>query len=347
MILATDQDNVHRTRRNPTVSHRYLFSLILMLSFGLGSLQFSAPASAQGSVSCSTPITTAPIGPATVSTASTPYGTILVVGSADYAGCSLYLLTSDEIEPLTTGAVQFACSDNVNVLQHPCDTVLWPALLTDGPPIAGPGVDPKLLGTVTRTDVFSGMSVQQVTYAGRPLYRFFLDETPGETEGANLFDPVTSPVGIWYLVEPSRGHPAPGKARLQLESALVGGNGQMQTVLAAQMDDDFSAFPNASFPVYALRSTRDHESRCQGICAAIPWPPILTAGRPEAGPGVDQDELGVVERPDGTLQVTYHDKPLYLFYQDAYIAGITGKKGIYGAGKITPWGVFNTLPLSP
>jgi Secreted repeat of unknown function len=63
--------------------------------------------------------------------------------------------------------------------------------LTDGAPIAGPGVNPALLGTVTRKDVLSGQPVQQVTYAGLPLYRFFLDETPGETEGANLFDPVT------------------------------------------------------------------------------------------------------------------------------------------------------------
>ena len=84
---------------------------------------------------------------------------------------------------------------------HPCDTVLWPALLTKGAPIAGPGVNRALLGTVTRTDVLSGKSVQQVTYAGQPLYRFFLDETPGQTDGANLFDPVTQspghPARIW------------------------------------------------------------------------------------------------------------------------------------------------------
>ena len=65
---------------------------------------------------------------------------------------------------------------------------------------------------MTRTDVLSGQSVQQVTYAGLPLYRFFLDEGPDETDGANLFDPVTSPAGSWYLVEPrsrpSRAWPA-------------------------------------------------------------------------------------------------------------------------------------------
>jgi len=233
--------------------------------------------------------------------------------------------------------------------------VLWPALLTDGSPIAGPGVNPTLLGTVTRTDVLTGMAVQQVTYAGLPLYRFVFDETPGETEGASLFDPVTSPAGIWYLVEPSRGRPALGKARFQVETAPVDGTGQEQTVLAVQMNNDFSVFPNASFPVYALRPDRDHDrdrdrdhdSACQGICAAVPWPPVLTSNRPEAGPGVDQSALGIVLRPDGTKQVTYNGKPLYLFHQDAYILGVTGTQGIYGASKITPWGVFNTTPPSP
>ena len=327
--------------------NRNLFRLAFMLTLGLVALQFSSPVSAQSSVACNTAATSAPTGPATVSTASTPYGKVLVVGSADYAGCSLYLLTSDRLNSLTTGAEPFACSNNTNVLGLPCDSVLWPALLTDGSPIAGPGVDPALLGTVTRTDVLPGMSVQQVTYAGLPLYRFFLDETPGETEGANLFDPVTSPAGIWYLVEPSRGRPAPGKARFQLETAPVGGTGQERTVLAVQMDNDFSAFPNASFPVYALGTDRGYESACQGICAAVPWPPVLTSNRPEAGPGVDQNALGIVVRSDGTQQVTYNGKPLYLFYQDAYILGITGTESIYGAGKITPWGVFNTVHMSP
>jgi predicted lipoprotein with Yx(FWY)xxD motif len=326
--------------------------LLLMIALGLVALHFSSPASAQSGVACNTAVTAAPTGPATVSTTSTPYGKVLVIGSADYAGCSLYVLTSDQIQLLTSGAEPFACSDNANVVGNPCDTGLWPALLTEGSPIAGPGVNRALLGTITRTDLLPGKSVQQVTYGGLPLYRFFLDEMPGETEGANLFDPITSPVGIWYLVEPSGGRPATGEARLQLETAPLGGTGQMQTVLAISMNNDFSVFPNASFPVYALSPNGEHgedfghESACRGICAAVPWPPVLTSGQPQAGPGVDQDALGTIVRPDGTHQVTYHGKPLYLFYKDAYILGVTGTEGIYGAGKVTPWGVFNTLSPS-
>lgn len=327
------------------------FFAILGLGVALA-LQFSPHASAQNSVNCAAPVTTAPTGPAIVSAASTPFGDVLVEGSAGYTGCSLYVITTDELRTLTSGAEPFACSGGNNVLGAACDTILWPALLTDGAPIAGPGINPKLLGTVTRTDVLSGLSVQQVTYAGLPLYRFFLDEAPGDTQGANLFDPVTSPPGIWYLVEPSRGLPAPGQARLDLETAPVGGTGADQTVLGVLMDNDLALFPNASFPVYTLSPQSDHGSgnwwahgiACNGVCAAVPWPPVLTSSEPQAASGIDQQDLGTIVRPDGSHQVTYKGKPVYLFYGDAYISGITGTQGVYGEGRITPWGEFNTVP---
>lgn len=319
-------------------------------------LVFSSSASAQ-TEPCSDDVTSAPTGPATVSAASTAsYGRVLVVGSGDYAGCSLYLLTSDQLHALTGAG--FACSDNTNVLNMPCDSDLWPALLTAGAPIAGPGVNPRLLGSVTRSDLPGLPSVQQVTYAGQPLYRFFLDQAAGDTQGANLDDPVTSPPGIWYLVNPDRGTPATGQAQLQLETAPVGGTGPEETVLAATMDDDFSVFPNASFPVYTLGTGRSHqwgdlwnyadgrEGVCQGKCAVY-WPPVLTSKWPEAGPGVDQWALGIIVRPDGTFQVTYFGRPLYLFNGDAYITGITGTQSINGAGADTSSGVFNTIPPLP
>lgn len=328
----------------------------LFFILGLGAvlaLICGRPANAQSAVNCAAPVTSAPTAPAIVSAASTSYGTVLVEGSVGYAGCSLYVLTSDKLRTLTSGAEPFACSDNQNVLGAPCDSVLWPALLTNGAPIAGPGVNPALLGTVTRTDVLSGQSVQQVTYAGLPLYRFLLDETPGETEGANLFDPVTSPTGIWYLVEPSRGHPATGQARLVLETAPVDGTGSDRTVLAVVMDPNLSIAPNTTFPVYILNAHGDedqgnrsgHGVGCREICAAVPWPPVLTSMLAAAGPGIDRQDLGTIVRPDGTHQVTYRGHPVYLFYGDAYLPGATGTQGIFGQGKVTPWGVFNTVPL--
>ena len=210
-------------------------------------------------------------------------------GLGAYSGCSLYLLTSDQLHTLSGAA--FACSDNANVLGQPCDTVLWPALLTNGAPIAGPGVNRRLLGTVTRTDLPGISSAQQVTYAGQPLYRFFLDEVPGETEGANLDDPVTSPAGIWYLVDPRRGNPAPGQAQLRLETAPVGGTGPEETVLAATMNDDFGVLPERDLPGLHLEPRppprggrrgepqRGHPGICEGSVPS-PGPPVLTSRWP-------------------------------------------------------------------
>jgi predicted lipoprotein with Yx(FWY)xxD motif len=350
----TSSNSVHLQGLVPGQGKSSRLFVILGMAFVLA-LLLGRPAHAQGAVNCAAPTTSAPTSPAIVSVASTAYGTVLVEGSAGYAGCSLYVLTSDELRTLTSGAEPFACSNNQNVLGAPCDSILWPALLTNGAPIAGPGVNPTLLGTVTRTDVVSGQAVQQVTYAGLPLYRFLLDETPGETEGANLFDPVTSPAGIWYLVEPTRGHPATGQARLVLETAAVNGTGADRTVLAVVMDTDLSIAPNTSFPVYTLSTEGDDGQSypwsngvaCRGICVAVPWPPVLTSGQPAAGPGIDQQDVGTIVRPDGTHQVTYKGRPVYLFWEDAYIPGATGTQGIYGRGKITPWGVFNTVPPSP
>jgi predicted lipoprotein with Yx(FWY)xxD motif len=318
----------------------------LTLGLAGAALQFSSPARAEARASCADAVTGAPAGPATVSATSTPFGRALVIGAGKYTGCSLYLLTSDQLHALTGAA--FACSNNANPTGAPCDTVLWPALLTKGTPIAGPGVNPARLGTVTRTDVLAGGAVQQVTYAGQPLYRFFLDELPGETEGANLFDPVTSPTGTWYLVEPIRGLPAPGRAQLGLETAPVRGTGPARTVLAATMNNDFSLFPNASFSVYTLRAGDGQDGRgrgsvCDGLCA-LTWQPVITSERPTAGPGVDQHALGIDLRPDGMRQVTYNGQRLYLFIGDAYIPGIIGMQGINGAGLTTPWGTFNTIP---
>ena len=307
----------------------------------------SAQSTRSNRSSCATPVTSSPTGPATVSAASTPYGRVLIVGAGDEAGCSLYVLTSDQAHALTSAP--FACSDNTNPTGWPCDAVLWPALLTKGAPIAGPGVNPTLLGTVTRTDVPIGGPVNQVTYAGLPLYRFFLDESPGEREGANLFDPITSPAGIWYLVEPSRGLPARGRAQLQLETAPVAGTGPDKSVLAVSMNDTFSLFPRGRFPVYTLSAHSGHTSACERQCS-FSWPPVLTSERPEAGPNVDQHALGMIVRPNGTHQVTYNGRPLYMFVGDAYIPGIPGISGsasINGAGVTSPWGVFNTIPPLP
>ena len=66
----------------------------------------------------------------------------------------------------------------------------WPPVYTRGEPVAGRGVDAKLLGTLERDD-----GRQQVTYAGRPLY-YYAHEAPGEVRCHN----IDLNGGLWWVV---------------------------------------------------------------------------------------------------------------------------------------------------
>jgi predicted lipoprotein with Yx(FWY)xxD motif len=57
----------------------------------------------------------------------------------------------------------------------------WPPLLTDGTPPQLDGIDPALVGTLTRAD-----GTVQVTLGGWPLYRFVDDTAPGDTAGEGV-----------------------------------------------------------------------------------------------------------------------------------------------------------------
>src|SRR5687768_11180256 len=114
-------------------------------------------------------------GAATVAVSeSADFGSILVDGE----GMSLYLFTND-----TQNAGASTCADDC--------LAAWPALLSDGDPVAGEGVDAALLGTITRDD-----GTTQVTYNGWPLYYFHEDAAAGDTNGQGVG-------GVWFLVSPA------------------------------------------------------------------------------------------------------------------------------------------------
>jgi predicted lipoprotein with Yx(FWY)xxD motif len=67
--------------------------------------------------------------------------------------------------------------------------------------------------------------------------------------------------------------------------------------------------------LYVFGADRGSTSRCYSVCATA-WPPLLTRGKPVAGPGVKASLLGTTKRKDGTLQVTYNRHPLYYYSAD-------------------------------
>ena len=129
---------------------------------------YGSAAMANASVSSAT-------GATRVGVASSQLGRIVVDGK----GRTLYLFEKDKHR-------RSACYGQ-------CATY-WPPLLTQGMPVARPGAKQSLLGTTRRAN-----GSQQVTYGGRPVYRFVLDRKPGQTKGEGLQDFG----GGWDVVSPA------------------------------------------------------------------------------------------------------------------------------------------------
>lgn len=85
--------------------------------------------------------------------------------------------------------------------------------------------------------------------------------------------------------------------------------------------------------LYMFAHDTSTKSTCTGMCATY-WPPLITTGKPKAGPGAHASLLGTTKRAGGKLQVTYHGHPLYLFAGDQQPGQVNGQGSTaFGA----PW----------
>lgn len=281
-------------------------------------------------------------GPAIVSLESSPYGPVLVVGGvgAGYdptapnadsegylypAGSSLYSASIDPpaiVEgvfglPYVAGcnATTSAVSGNeggpdtcAGIETDPYAD--WPALTTDGTPIAGPGVNQILLSSVYRADLHA----YQVTYAGHPLYLFepgpnsFSGEDFFETVGPLLFPWET----VWYLVSPNGLFNA-GPANLSIVTPQTG-SVYTSNVLATEMLPNVIS-SGVPVTVYTFSADTPGHSNCYGQCARE-FIPVITQGAPTEQTGISISAVGVITRSDGSQQVTYHNHPLYIYNQE-------------------------------
>jgi predicted lipoprotein with Yx(FWY)xxD motif len=89
--------------------------------------------------------------------------------------------------------------------------------------------------------------------------------------------------------------------------------------------------------LYDFVKDKGTTSACYGACAAL-WPPLITKGKPVAGPGVRASLLGTTKRKDGKLEVTYAGRPLYYFVTDKKPGQTTGQ-GVDQFGG--PWWVLS------
>ncbi|MEY9934375.1 putative lipoprotein with Yx(FWY)xxD motif [Catenulispora sp. GP43] len=132
----------------------------------------SSPASSQPAPSTSSTSPTSPTSPSSSSTGTAPpaAGAAVSLGSTSLGmvlvneqGFTLYLFQADTP---TMSACSGACA------------AVWPPATATGTPVAGPGLTPSLLTTLTRSD-----GSKQLVYNGHPLYTYAGDNAAGQTAG--------------------------------------------------------------------------------------------------------------------------------------------------------------------
>jgi predicted lipoprotein with Yx(FWY)xxD motif len=82
---------------------------------------------------------------------------------------------------------------------------------------------------------------------------------------------------------------------------------------------------SAGFTLYVFKNDSPGQSNCSGSCATL-WPPLTISkdAHPTAAAGI-KGLLGVIQRSDGSYQVTYNGAPLYSFSGDTKPGDTTGQ----------------------
>ncbi len=94
--------------------------------------------------------------------------------------------------------------------------------------------------------------------------------------------------------------------------------------------------------LYVFKNDTSGASNCNGTCAQTWLPLTITAGQqPVAGTGIT-GQLGVIQRSDGTSQVTYNEMPLYRFSGDKAAGDTNGQGMLNGA-----WSVVTLTAVAP
>jgi predicted lipoprotein with Yx(FWY)xxD motif len=82
--------------------------------------------------------------------------------------------------------------------------------------------------------------------------------------------------------------------------------------------------------------TPDH-STCLNDGCVFQWPPLLSTGSIRVGPGVNRSLVGTLNRPDGSVQLSYGGHPLYTYNLDVKPGMVTGQAIDQDGG---PWYVL-------
>ncbi len=238
-----------------------------------------------------------------------PIRTLFAIAAALLAGAALAQAVTPTVQVRYDAKLGYVLTDGAGMTLYlfandtagksACNgacAVAWPPLLADSvshAPLNLPGT----FSLVERDD-----GSKQVAYDGHPLYLWQGDKKPGDMTGQGVRD-------VWWVANLE---PAVQVLDTSKGPILVGPTGMT---------------------LYTFAKDAANASNCSGTCATN-WPPLVGGydpahgNAPAAGAGV-QDTLGVIQRADGSMQVTLGGKPLY-FFRDDTVPGQTSGDGLLG-----------------
>jgi predicted lipoprotein with Yx(FWY)xxD motif len=120
---------------------------------------------------------------------------------------------------------------------------------------------------------------------------------------------------------------APGGSAPSGDAGYGGGGGATTgpaTVASAQSSLGNIVTDAEGRTLYLFAQDDGTTSSCYDSCATA-WPPLLTSGPPTVEGDADAALVGTTERRDGTTQVTYAGRPLYLYAQDTAAGDVNGQ----------------------
>ncbi len=104
-------------------------------------------------------------------------------------------------------------------------------------------------------------------------------------------------------------------------AAPAAGSGNVQTANNSKLGQILVT--SSGFTLYTFELDKPGVSNCTDATCVTYWPPLTASAQPVASvqlPG----KLGLITRPDGKMQVTYNDLPLYTFLGDKKAGDATG-----------------------
>ncbi len=179
---------------------------------------------------------------------------------------------------------------------------LWPPYTVDAAATlnVAPGIQ-GTLGTLQRED-----GQTQVMLDNRPLYFYSADTQPGDVNGQGVGN-------VWFTVP--------------LDVVRVGGTPERPLLVAAN-----------GMTLYTFANDEPGWSNCIDECAQN-WPPLaFAADQPVLASAGIQGALATSQRADGSYHVTFNNRPLYFFANDAQPGDANGD----GAG-----GVWSAVAVAP